>query len=507
MMEANSDSILMERIKTLVKEGKIEESGRACASYLNQTTSENFLSRLENIIEALSAIVGGKNVIKYLIKNLVIDVPSLLENLSKKDSVLRYSFLFLLKAVCEEEIDLFLPYSVDLLNSPDPNVREADLQLLMFMAGGQKKIEDITIIQTIKKKLADEKDFVVQKAIQALKLIGKNSPNIVTNILKEYAKEVPENENVKKAIDSIFKTLVSVDTVKEIEVKKVDEAPIKKEEIPIKKEAEPKKVEEIPIKKEAESKKVEELAIRKDLEPRIIEEPNKLYIEIMDVINQLKLKEIEIKNKEIALKEIAFKLKQNAVSLGLKPDEFAVEFISKKDLSYPQVHADVKARPAEIVEIETALKQTEIDLKKKELEIDEIALKLKKAALEVEMKPVPQVKELKLVEPIVREKPTLAIQTLETKAVDVEKELKNKELELKKKQLEEKEKELKEKELQEKEKALILKEALLEKESKLQELSKVELELKQKTIEEKEKKIMAEEAKRVEHKLDENQKK
>ncbi|MFX1587144.1 MAG: hypothetical protein ACFFC1_03230, partial [Promethearchaeota archaeon] len=82
-----------------------------------------------------------------------------MENLSKKDSVLRYSFLLLLKTVCENEQDLFFPFSEDLLNSDDPNVREADLQLLIFMAGGDIIIEDESLINTITEKLSDEKDF------------------------------------------------------------------------------------------------------------------------------------------------------------------------------------------------------------------------------------------------------------------------------------------------------------------------------------------------------------
>ena len=102
------------------------------------------------------------------------------------------------------------------LESDDPNVREALLQLLIFIEGGEKKIEEEDLIQTIAKKLNDDKDFVVNKAIQALIAIGRKSPSLVTKIISEQVKECPDDETVKNAGDNILKAIVSIEKVEEI---------------------------------------------------------------------------------------------------------------------------------------------------------------------------------------------------------------------------------------------------------------------------------------------------
>ena len=209
MEENEKDLIEINSIKEFVKDSRIDDAVKLIALYLNDSTEENYIDRLENIIELLLSLHGGRIVLRFLIENLVIDVPSLLENLSKKDSVLRYTFLLLLKTICENECDLFLPYSEDLLNSDDPNVREADLQLLIYMAGGDNTIDNESLIRTISLKLTDDKDFVVQKAIQTLKAIGEKSPSTVTKILTEYVKEnsqISNNEELKKSVDNIIKS-------------------------------------------------------------------------------------------------------------------------------------------------------------------------------------------------------------------------------------------------------------------------------------------------------------
>ena len=132
MVENETDITEIKTIKDFVKDGRIDDAVNIIALYLSDSTEEDYIDRLENIIETLLSIHGGRMVLRFLLENLIIDIPSLLENLSKKDSVLRYTFLLLLRTICENECDLFLPYSEDLLKSDDPNVREADLQLIIY---------------------------------------------------------------------------------------------------------------------------------------------------------------------------------------------------------------------------------------------------------------------------------------------------------------------------------------------------------------------------------------
>ena len=204
------------KIKDFIHDERFDDAVQIIALYLGDATDSDYLDRLEELIEILLTLHGGRTVIRFLIEQLVIDIPSLLENLSKKDSVLRYSFLILLKSLCENECDLFLPFSEDLLNSEDPNVREAALQLILFMAGGEKEIDDNDLINIISMKLIDEKEFVVEKAVQSLKAIGKKNPSQVTRIITNLVKEHPEKEEIKDIVDNILKSIVSVEKIEEL---------------------------------------------------------------------------------------------------------------------------------------------------------------------------------------------------------------------------------------------------------------------------------------------------
>ena len=254
MAESNQDNPEINKIRAFVKDDRLDDAVKIIALYLGDSNQDNYLDRLEHIIEMLLSLLGGRIVLRFLIEQLVIDVPSLLENLSKRDSVLRYSFLLLLKTLCENECDLFLPHSEDLLDSPDPNVREADLQLIIFMAGGETDIEDESLVNKIVLTLADEKDFVVEKAIQALITIGRKHPSLITKAVNNLVKEHPENENLKTAIDTVLKSVVTVEKIDELVEDShkeaiMDEASLEKEEIEIiDKELELKK-KEIEIKK------------------------------------------------------------------------------------------------------------------------------------------------------------------------------------------------------------------------------------------------------------------
>ncbi|MFX0043050.1 MAG: hypothetical protein ACFE8L_09070 [Candidatus Hodarchaeota archaeon] len=400
MNEVNKNEQEIQYIKDFVKDGRIDDAVEKIAHYLSNSTEENYIERLENIIETLLPLHGGRTVLRFLIENSIIDIPTLLENLSKKDSLLRYTFLLLLKTMCENECDLFLPYSENLLNSNDPNVREAALQLLIYMAGGETDIEDETLIKTIVLKLTDEKDFVVEKAIQTLKVIGRKTPTIITRILTDYGKEIlniPEYEDLKKSIDSILKSIVTIDKIEEIveeekhlekeEAKILDKKlELKKKELEIKKkklelEEKEKEIEEKAILTKEETLRLKEKIITKEQElveeQEIKEKPVKVKIpkklkkeesEIIDKELELKKKELEIKKKKLELEEKEKALEEQEILEKEKALKLKEELIEKeKELS--QVELELKQKTIEqkeqkLLEVET--KRIEEELKKKE---------------------------------------------------------------------------------------------------------------------------------------------
>ena len=380
MTDKDKENPEITKIKDFVKDGRIDDAVNIIALYLGDSTQGDYLDRLEDIIEMLLLLHGGRIVLRFLIEQLVIDIPSLLENLSKRDSVLRYSFLLLLKTLCENECDLFLPHSEDLLNSDDPNVREADLQLIIFMAGGETEIEDESLINKIALTLADEKEFVVEKAIQALIAIGKKHPSFVTRAVTNHAKMYPENEDLKNAVDTVLKSIVTVEKIDEI----VEETPseeelIEREEIEIiDKELELKK-KELEIKK----KKIELIEKEKELEEKIIIEKEKtlklkeelLEQEILEqettvpkeadlipkkVKKQLKKEESEIIDKEIELKKKDLEIKKKKLELEFKEREIEEMAIEEKEKT-------LKIKE-ELIEKESELSQAEIELRQKIIE-------------------------------------------------------------------------------------------------------------------------------------------
>ncbi|MFW9822532.1 MAG: hypothetical protein ACFFE4_06340 [Candidatus Thorarchaeota archaeon] len=383
-MEENEKNLIeINSIKEFVKDGRIDDAVKLIGLYLNDSTEENYIDRLENIIELLLSVHGGRTVLRFLIENLVIDIPSLLENLSKKDSVLRYTFLLLLKTICENECDLFLPYSEDLLNSDDPNVREADLQLLIYMAGGDSLIEDDSLIKTIASKLTDEKEFVVEKAIQALKALGQKSPSLVTKILTDYAKENSqflENEELKSHVDDILKSFVTIEKIEEIveasEEKKDSDLEKEESEI-IDKEIELKK-KELEIKK----KKLELEEKEKKLEEKTIEEKEKV-LQLKEVLleEETKLTKEEALVDKTAMKKVPKKLKKEASEILDKELELQKKEleIKKKKLELEEKEKELEER--EIIEKEKTLKIKE-ELIEKEKELSQVELELKQKVIE-----------------------------------------------------------------------------------------------------------------------------
>jgi hypothetical protein len=400
MSEKDQNNPEITKIKDFVKDGRIDDAVKIIALYLGDSTQEDYIERLEDIIEMLLSLHGGQTVLRFLIEQFIIDIPSLLENLSKRDSVLRYSFLLLLKTMCEQECSIFLPHSEDLLSSEDPNVREAVLQLVIFMAGGENEIEDESLIGKIADTLTDEKEFVVEKGVQALKVIGKNNPSLVTKIITLKVKENPENEGLKKVVDNVLKGVVTVEKIDELvddsEKKEItDKELIEKEEAEIiDKELELKK-KEIEIKK----KKLELEEKEKEIEKKIIlekEKTLKLKEEIVDqeskeqpdiesdeipkkVKKKLKKEESEILDKEILLKKKDLEIKKKKLELEFKEREIEELAIIEKEKTL-KLKEELLEKESELSQVEIELHQKKIEEKEKkllEVELERAAEKLK----------------------------------------------------------------------------------------------------------------------------------
>jgi len=405
MNDTEKEAVEILQIKDFVKDGRFDDAVNIIALYIGDANENEFLDRLENVIETLLTLHGGRTVLRFLIENLIIDIPSLLENLSKRDPVLRFTFLLLLKTICEKECELFLPYSEDLVNSEDPNVREAALQLLIYMAGGDAILDDESLIRSILMKLNDVQEFVVEKALQALKAIGLKSPKLMTKILTEYAKEiaeVPDKEQIKDLIDEILKSIVSVDKIEEIvveeselfEVEEKEEQLDKKESEILDKEFELKK-KELEIKKkklelEEKSKEIEEKVIQKKeevlkLKEEILEKESEIGDEKEKKIpKKLKKKEEEIIDKQIELKKKDLEIKKKKLELEEKEKELEEKEILERE--------KVLKLKEELIEKEKALSQVELELKQKSIaekeqkirdeEMKRIEEEIKKAAEE-----------------------------------------------------------------------------------------------------------------------------
>jgi hypothetical protein len=394
-------------VKDYVKDGRIDDAVNIIALYLSDSTEEDYIDRLENIIETLLSLHGGRTVLRFLLENLIIDIPSLLENLSKKDSVLRYTFLLLIKTICENESDLFLPYSEDLLKSDDPNVREADLQLLIYMADAVANMEDPSLIEAIVEKLSDEKEFVVEKAIQALTAIGTESPSLITKILTDYTKEtadITENEKLKNSIDTILKSIVTVEKIEEI---------VEEEKSKLEKPSEDAAPDKTPvISLEREETKI----LDKEFELK------KKELEIKKKKLELEEKEKEIEEKVIQTKEEALKLKEEKLR---KEGELSEEADLKEKIVKVKIPKKMKKEESEIIDKELELKKKDLEIKKKKLEIEE------------------KEKELEEMEILEREKAL----KLKEELIEKEKELSQVEIELKQKSIEQKEQNIKEEEM------------------------------------------------------------
>ncbi len=403
MNDEKNDAIEISQIKDFVNDGRFDDAVQIIALFIGDANEVEYLARLEEVIESLLTLHGGRTVLRFLIENLIIDIPSLLENLSKKDSVLRYTFLLLLKTICEDEANLFLPYSEDLLNSEDPNVREAALQLLIYMVGGEASIDNIELINVILKRLSDDKDFVIEKALQVLKIIGNRSPGFLTKILKDYIKQIadiPENEVLKEYIDQILKSIVSVDKIEEI-------------------------VEEENIKKEIPEDQIEKLKADEKKEISLEKEES----EILDKEFELKKKELEIKKRKLELEEKKKEIEEKVMQKKEEVLKLKEEILEKESEMGEEIEKKIpkklKKKEEEIIDKEIELKKKDIEIKKKKLEIEE------------------KEKELEEKEILEREK----VLKIKEELIEKEKELSQVEIELKQKSIEQKEQKIMDQEM------------------------------------------------------------
>ncbi len=367
------------KIKDFIHDGRFDDVVQIIALYLGDATDEDYLDRLENLIETILTQHGGRTVLRFLIEQLIIDLPSLLENLSKRDSVLRYSFLLLLKPSCENECDLFLPFIEDLINSEDPNIREAALQLVIFMAGGDKSIDDESLVNTISNKLTDEKEFIVEKGVQTLKAIGKSNPSLVTRVLTNQVKENAENEELKKGADLVLKAIFSVDQIEEMVEEELTESEIieKAEDEISDKEIELKK-KEIELKKkklELEEKLMKEKEKSLKLKEKLIDREVEIIPDLEDlpkkIKKQIKKDEIEIFDKEIELKKRDIEIKKKKIEIELKEKEFEEISIQEREKAL-KIKEKLLEKESELSNVEIEMQQKKIEDKEKKLRETEL---------------------------------------------------------------------------------------------------------------------------------------
>jgi hypothetical protein len=337
MSEKDQNNPEITKIKDFVKDGRIDDAVKIIALYLGDSTKEDYIERLEDIIEMLLSLHGGQTII--------------------------------------------LPYSEDLLNSEDPNVREAVLQLIIFMAGGENEIDDESLIEKIADTLTDEKEFVVEKGVQALKVIGKNNPSLVTKIISLRVKEDPENGELKEVVDIVLKSVVTVEKIDEIveesekkeltdkELIEKEEAEIIDKELELKKkeiEIKRKKLELEEKEKEIEKKIIEEkektLKLKEEIFEQEIKEQSDIEIDEIPkkVKKQLKKEESEILDKEILLKKKDLEIKMKKLDLEFKEREI-------EELAIVEKEKTLKLKE-ELIEKESELSQVEIELHQKKIE-------------------------------------------------------------------------------------------------------------------------------------------
>ena len=71
MSEEETNIGEIKTIKDFVKDGRIDDAVNIIALYLNDSTEENYIDRLENILETLLSLHGGRTVLRFLLEILI----------------------------------------------------------------------------------------------------------------------------------------------------------------------------------------------------------------------------------------------------------------------------------------------------------------------------------------------------------------------------------------------------------------------------------------------------
>ena len=267
--------------------------------------------------------------------------------------------------MCENEADLFLPYNEQLLNSDDPNVREAQLQLLIFMAGEDKIIDQEDIIHMIVERLIDEKDFVREKAIQALIAIGKNNPSIITRFITEFVKHHPDNEELKREADKLLKSMVTVEKIDKLVEKNLDLKPVLDKEK--EKDSEIRSLEHTTFIKEILKDEIAQSPVgefEKDASEMLEKEMSliKKQMEIEKKRLELEKKEKELEEKELIEKEKTLQAKEKLIEKDIKIAELTQVELELKEKT-------IEEKQKQILEQEAKRMQEKIkDIERKEQE-------------------------------------------------------------------------------------------------------------------------------------------
>jgi hypothetical protein len=327
----------MASIFQLLDEDKIQSAIDKIKAKLNEKQdSAEFIEQLINNLNRLSA---KSNLIMRTL------FPELIKLISIDNDVLRYSLVLSLKSVCESEPALLLPYSRDLLMSKNANAREGILQLLTFAAGTNPD-EVKSFMGDAINMLQDEKDFVQNRAVSLLKVLGNKFSIDIEKKLVSFAQDT-NNIAVRTNVEKVLKELV--------DLKKLEQGDFEKKQIEVQKkelDEKEKTVSQTEVKMKEESLQNKEIELQKK--------------------EVLKEKEKELIAKELALKERDLQLKEAKLLVEEKEKEIEEQKIRQKVVLLEK-------------EQEMQQKQVELEKVKKELELKEIEKK-KNAIIEEEQK-------------------------------------------------------------------------------------------------------------------------
>ena len=253
----------MEEIFTLLEEEKTQTAIDRILELLSMEGNEEFVEKLINSLNRISAEYKG--VIKAI-------YAQLLKLIGIENDVLRYSLVLSLKTLFEQDPLLIVSLAKEYLISENANTRESMVQLLSFAANAHPN-ETKPVLDSIIPLLADEKDFVQNRAIEFLKNLGKHCKLEVEEKILEFLKTTSDEKTHENA-ETVLKKLVNV--------KSLESEELEKKHLEIQKKVLDKKEkdvteEEVKLKQEEIKKREEEVAHQKELkiEQEVYDQKNK----------------------------------------------------------------------------------------------------------------------------------------------------------------------------------------------------------------------------------------